>query len=137
MDYFTWSNFLINWKVSKILVNWLWKFWSTDKTQFRSSEFWSNDPLSDYSVQLTKYLKKRPCTLKYSRHGKNSSVNSSFVPLERNFVLSPSKTNLCYFILIYWFLPKKNLTLCLISPWIIHKHLSFRKNSGIVKHSEQ
>ncbi len=42
----SWSNFSINWKVSKILVNWLWKFRSTDKTQFRSSDFRSNDPLS-------------------------------------------------------------------------------------------
>jgi hypothetical protein len=45
-DYFTWSNFLINWKASKILVNWLWNFWSTEKWQFRSTDFWSNDLLS-------------------------------------------------------------------------------------------
>ncbi len=36
----------INWKASKNSVNWLSKFWSSDKTQFRSSEFRSNDPLS-------------------------------------------------------------------------------------------
>jgi hypothetical protein len=39
----SWSNFLINWKLSKNLVNWLWKFRSTDKTQFWSTEFWSSE----------------------------------------------------------------------------------------------
>jgi len=44
---------LIKWKVSKNWVNWLWKFRSTDKTQFWSSDFWSNDPLS-YSIMWSK-----------------------------------------------------------------------------------
>ena len=39
----SWSNFSINWKASKNLVNWLWKFRSTDKTQFWSTDFWSSD----------------------------------------------------------------------------------------------
>ncbi len=45
----SWSNFSINWKASKNLVNWLWKFRSTDKTQFWSTDFRSNNPLSVFS----------------------------------------------------------------------------------------
>ncbi len=36
----------------KISINWLWKFRSTDKTQFRSTEFQSNDPLSIIQINL-------------------------------------------------------------------------------------
>ena len=60
----SWSNFLINWKASKILVNWLWKFWSTDKTQFRSTDktqfrstdLRSNDPLSTKQIHWMYFI---------------------------------------------------------------------------------
>ncbi len=59
----SWSNFSINWKVSKILVNWLWKFWSTDKTQFWSTDFRSSDH-SPFKVLQLKKTKKYLFTIK-------------------------------------------------------------------------
>jgi hypothetical protein len=58
--------------VSKISVNWLWKFQSTDKTQFRSTDFWSNDPLSctvfHKSCLLFKNLNKMNAELQQVRY---------------------------------------------------------------------